>query len=161
MREVIQESFKFTRGQTWDARLVVGEHGFQNLGVHSRALVSVASLPSPNLPFPSSWTSALTAPGSPTKTRASLAAREAGTGTCSLIGITGQCGGLSILGRGYKGCEQSGLEMALCSYIPAHPAQARGPLEHRYCWPVCEDTDRTVAEHCPAKLSLELQNWRS
>lgn len=43
---------------------------------------------------------ALPVPESQTETTVSPAARAAGTGTCSLIGTTGRCGGLSILGRG-------------------------------------------------------------
>lgn len=99
LREVIKESFKLRRSQSWDAVLAVGECVFENLCVHNNVLASVPRLLSPAA-IPHSWTPTFTAPGSQTETTASLAAREAGTGTCSLIGISGRCGGLSILGRG-------------------------------------------------------------
>lgn len=97
---MIKESFKFTRSQSRDACLAVSECGFENLGEHNHVLVSVPRLLNPSLLLPHSKALTLTAPGSQTETTASLAAREAGRGTCSLSGITGRCGELHILGRG-------------------------------------------------------------
>lgn len=49
---MIEESFKFTRSQSWDAVLPVSQCAFENLGEHNNVLVSVPRLLSPDLLSP-------------------------------------------------------------------------------------------------------------